>query len=94
MVDGKLFTSLNRFSNRKAAAQDVAKIALEEMSKRIKDCLSNKINDEGFPWIYEDTVFRKSIHHHSPCSSEDECGKACSYYCLVGGGASFFHIFF
>lgn len=63
VVDGKTFTSLTTFSNRKAAEQDVAKIALEGISRSIKDCISSKTGDEGFPPIYEDRVFCKSILH-------------------------------
>lgn len=52
-VDGVTYTSPNTFSHRKAAEQDVAKIALE--------CISKKIKDEGCPLINQDTVFCKSI---------------------------------
>lgn len=53
LVDGMVYTSPNTFSHRKAAEQDVAKVALE--------CISKKIRDEGCPLIREDTVFCKSI---------------------------------
>ncbi|KAK9272942.1 hypothetical protein L1049_003321 [Liquidambar formosana] len=53
LVDGAAYTSPNTFSHRKAAEQDVAKLALE--------CISKKIKDEGCPLIREDTVFCKSI---------------------------------
>ncbi|XP_057970642.1 double-stranded RNA-binding protein 5-like [Malania oleifera] len=53
LVDGASYTSPNSFSHRKAAEQDVAKLALE--------CISQKIKDEGCPLIREDTIFCKSI---------------------------------
>uniref|UniRef100_A0A5B7AKU4 Putative double-stranded RNA-binding protein 4 isoform X3 n=2 Tax=Davidia involucrata TaxID=16924 RepID=A0A5B7AKU4_DAVIN len=53
LVDGSYYTSLNTFSHRKAAEQDVAKVAL--------DGISQKRKDEGCPLIHEDTVFCKSI---------------------------------
>lgn len=53
LVDGATYTSPNTFSHRKAAEQDVARLALEFISKKIKD--------EGCPLIREDTVFCKSI---------------------------------
>ncbi|XAR51468.1 hypothetical protein NMG60_11006102 [Bertholletia excelsa] len=52
-VDGVYYTSQNTFSNRKAAEQDVAKLALDGITKKIKE--------EGCPLINEDTVFCKSI---------------------------------
>ncbi|CAK7339051.1 unnamed protein product [Dovyalis caffra] len=52
-VDGAQYTSPNTFSHRKAAEQDVAKLALESILKRVKD--------EGCPLLQEDTVFCKSI---------------------------------
>ncbi|XP_050261031.1 double-stranded RNA-binding protein 4-like [Quercus robur] len=52
-VDGATYTSPNTFLHKKAAEQDVAKIALEHISKRIRD--------EGCPLIHEDTVFCKAI---------------------------------
>lgn len=45
LVDGMVYTSPNTFSHRKAAEQDVAKVALE--------CISKKIRDEGCPLIRE-----------------------------------------
>ncbi|XP_022771936.1 double-stranded RNA-binding protein 4-like isoform X2 [Durio zibethinus] len=53
LVDGISYTSVGTFSHRKAAEQDVAKYALE--------CISKKLKDEGCPLIREDTVFCKSI---------------------------------
>ncbi|KAH7574862.1 hypothetical protein JRO89_XS02G0014300 [Xanthoceras sorbifolium] len=60
MVDGKTYTSSNTFSHRKAAEQDVAKLALK--------CISKKIKNEECPPIVEvccsvitDTIFCKSI---------------------------------
>ncbi|KAL5743429.1 hypothetical protein ACOSQ2_026545 [Xanthoceras sorbifolium] len=53
MVDGETYTSSNTFSHRKAAEQDVAKLALE--------CISKKIKTEECPLIIEDTIFCKSI---------------------------------
>ncbi|XVE72196.1 hypothetical protein DITRI_Ditri11bG0019600 [Diplodiscus trichospermus] len=53
IVDGISYTSVKAFSQRKAAEQDVAKYALE--------CISKKLKDEGCPLIREDTVFCKSI---------------------------------
>ncbi|OVA05827.1 Double-stranded RNA-binding domain [Macleaya cordata] len=52
-VDGAVYRSLNTFSHRKEAEQDVAKFAFEYISKKIKD--------ERCPLIYEDTIFCKSI---------------------------------
>ncbi|XP_059450411.1 uncharacterized protein LOC132181282 isoform X2 [Corylus avellana] len=52
-IDGVSYTSPNTFSHRKAAEQDVAKLALEGISLKIKE--------EGCPLILEDTVFCKSI---------------------------------
>ncbi|RVX07560.1 Double-stranded RNA-binding protein 1 [Vitis vinifera] len=45
LVDGATYTSPNTFSHRKAAEQDVARLALEFISKKIKD--------EGCPLIRE-----------------------------------------
>ncbi|GLT28827.1 hypothetical protein SLA2020_037310 [Shorea laevis] len=53
LVDGATYTSGNTFSVRKAAEQDVAKIALESITKKIKD--------EGCPLINEDKILCKSI---------------------------------
>ncbi|XP_022728379.1 double-stranded RNA-binding protein 1-like isoform X2 [Durio zibethinus] len=53
IVDGICYVSGETFSHRKAAEQDVAKYALE--------CITKKIKDEGCPLIPEDTVFCKSI---------------------------------
>ncbi|KAK8557661.1 hypothetical protein V6N13_008033 [Hibiscus sabdariffa] len=53
LVDGVKYTSETTFSNRKAAEQDVAKHALE--------CISKKIKDEGRSLIHVDTIFCKSI---------------------------------
>ncbi|KAH9614961.1 hypothetical protein KSS87_014116 [Heliosperma pusillum] len=52
-VDGKKYTSLKTFATRKAAEQDVAKLALEGISKSIKNCASSKTVDGGFPRIHE-----------------------------------------
>ncbi|XP_059671122.1 uncharacterized protein LOC132316666 [Cornus florida] len=52
-VDGSYYTSSTAFSNRKAAEQDAAKVALIGISKKLKD--------EGCPLISEDTVFCKQI---------------------------------
>ncbi|KAF8378626.1 hypothetical protein HHK36_029975 [Tetracentron sinense] len=53
LVDGAAYKSINTFSQRKAAEQDVAKRALE--------CISKKIKDEGCPLVSEDKIFCKSI---------------------------------
>ncbi|KAK2652434.1 hypothetical protein Ddye_012290 [Dipteronia dyeriana] len=53
LVDGETYTSSNTYSHRKAAEQDVAKLALE--------CISKKIKDEGSPLIIEDAIYCKSI---------------------------------
>ncbi|KAK1301553.1 Double-stranded RNA-binding protein 7 [Acorus calamus] len=53
VVDGLTFTSPNTFSHRKEAEQDVARLALEGLSEKVKD--------EGCPLIYADSVFCKSI---------------------------------
>ncbi|XP_068644014.1 double-stranded RNA-binding protein 4-like isoform X1 [Aristolochia californica] len=53
IVDGATYKSSQRFRNRKAAEQDVAKLALDSIMKKIKD--------EGLPQISQDTVFCKSI---------------------------------
>lgn len=37
IVDGESYTSPNSFSHRKMAEQDAARIALESLSKKIKD---------------------------------------------------------
>ncbi|KAK3218426.1 hypothetical protein Dsin_012396 [Dipteronia sinensis] len=52
-VDGETYTSSNTYLHRKAAEQDVAKLALE--------CISKKIKDEGSPLIIEDAIYCKSI---------------------------------
>ncbi|KAL4613866.1 hypothetical protein ACB092_07G012600 [Castanea dentata] len=52
-VGGATYTSPNTFLHKKAAEQDVAKIALEHISKSIRD--------EGCPLVHEDTVFCKAI---------------------------------
>ncbi|XP_077244018.1 uncharacterized protein LOC143884375 [Tasmannia lanceolata] len=53
IIDGATYTSSHTFQHRKAAEQDVAKFALDNISRKIKD--------EGCPLIAEDTVFCKSI---------------------------------
>uniref|UniRef100_A0A7N2MX72 DRBM domain-containing protein n=1 Tax=Quercus lobata TaxID=97700 RepID=A0A7N2MX72_QUELO len=56
VVDGQIYTSPNTFLQRKIAEQDVSKLALEHISKKIKD--------ERYPLtplICENTVFCKSI---------------------------------
>uniref|UniRef100_A0A1D1YDS3 Double-stranded RNA-binding protein 4 n=1 Tax=Anthurium amnicola TaxID=1678845 RepID=A0A1D1YDS3_9ARAE len=55
LVGGVMFRSSQTFAHRKEAEQDVAKVALEGVSK--------KINEEGCPLIHADTVFCKSILH-------------------------------
>ncbi|XP_048140461.1 uncharacterized protein LOC115745400 isoform X2 [Rhodamnia argentea] len=52
-VDGKSFTSPDTFPQKKEAEQNVAQIAL--------DLLSQKMKDEGCPLIHEDAIFCKSI---------------------------------
>ncbi|KAH7852439.1 hypothetical protein Vadar_024800 [Vaccinium darrowii] len=52
-VDGKYITSPNTFPHRKAAEQDVASVALASLTQKIKE--------EGYSLIREDTVFCKSI---------------------------------
>ncbi|GMP27495.1 hypothetical protein CsSME_00003458 [Camellia sinensis var. sinensis] len=52
-VDGASYTSHHVFLHRKAAEQDVARVAL--------DGITQKIKEEGSPLIREDTVFCKSI---------------------------------
>lgn len=56
VVDGQIYTSSNTFLQRKIAEQDVSKLALEHISKKIKDerCPLT-------PLICENTVFCKSI---------------------------------
>ncbi|XP_075672416.1 uncharacterized protein LOC142641972 isoform X2 [Castanea sativa] len=56
VVDGQIYTSPNTFLQRKIAEQDVSKLALEHISKKIKDerCPLT-------PLICENTVFCKSI---------------------------------
>ncbi|XVF20632.1 hypothetical protein REPUB_Repub12eG0017900 [Reevesia pubescens] len=53
VVDGICYTSGSTFPNKKAAEQDIAKYALE--------CISKKLKDEGCHIIREDTVFCKSV---------------------------------
>jgi len=53
VVDGITYSSANAYSSRRAAEQDVAKVALEGISKKINNWVSNKMNEEGFPPIYE-----------------------------------------
>lgn len=55
LLDGTAFTSPHTFAQRKAAEQDVARLALESMSRKIKS--------EGLSVIQEDTTFCKSILH-------------------------------
>ncbi|KNA16793.1 hypothetical protein SOVF_085960 [Spinacia oleracea] len=62
-VDGETYTSATACSNKKAAEQDAARIALEGISKKIKNCISKKTTEGGFPPIYQDKVFCKSILH-------------------------------
>ncbi|KAH7556958.1 hypothetical protein JRO89_XS11G0018200 [Xanthoceras sorbifolium] len=61
MVDGETYTSSNTFSHRKAAEQDVAKLALE--------CISKKIKTEECPLIIEPqsspTLKQHAVHLHS-----------------------------
>ncbi|XP_031259778.1 double-stranded RNA-binding protein 1-like isoform X2 [Pistacia vera] len=52
-VDGETYTSPNTFSHRKAAEQDAAKFALENIVKKVKD--------QGCPLITGDTIFCKLI---------------------------------
>ncbi|XP_028769852.1 double-stranded RNA-binding protein 4-like isoform X2 [Neltuma alba] len=52
-VDGKCYTSKDVFSVRKAAEQDAAKLAYEQIVSKIKD--------EGLPDIFEKTMVFKSI---------------------------------
>ncbi|KAI3430037.1 uncharacterized protein J3R85_008315, partial [Psidium guajava] len=52
-VDGKSFTSPDTFPQKKEAEQNVAQIAL--------NLLSQKMKDEGCPLIHEDAIFCKSI---------------------------------
>eukprot|EP00262_Sarcandra_glabra_P015273 TRINITY_DN466_c0_g4_i1.p1 TRINITY_DN466_c0_g4~~TRINITY_DN466_c0_g4_i1.p1 ORF type:complete len:327 (+),score=56.40 TRINITY_DN466_c0_g4_i1:66-1046(+) len=52
-IDGASYRSSQTFLHRKEAEQDVAKHALE--------CISRRIKDEGCPLIREDTIFCKSI---------------------------------
>ncbi|XP_058091759.1 double-stranded RNA-binding protein 4-like isoform X2 [Magnolia sinica] len=53
VVDGEEYESTQTFPHQKDAEQDVAKIALESIFKRIKN--------EAYSFIYEDTLFCKSI---------------------------------
>ncbi|XP_038979196.1 uncharacterized protein LOC120109534 isoform X2 [Phoenix dactylifera] len=55
LIDGVTFMSSRTFPRRKEAEQDVAKLALEGISRKIKD--------EGIPLIHADTTFCKSILH-------------------------------
>ncbi|XP_021755020.1 uncharacterized protein LOC110720324 isoform X2 [Chenopodium quinoa] len=62
-IDGETYTSMDTLTNRKAAEQDAAKHALEGISKKIKNCISKKTTEGGFPPIFQDKVFCKSILH-------------------------------
>lgn len=53
-VDGETYTS-NIFSNKKGAEQDAAKLALEGIDKKIKDCMPKKTNISGFPPVFQVT---------------------------------------
>ncbi|XP_038981575.1 double-stranded RNA-binding protein 1-like isoform X2 [Phoenix dactylifera] len=53
LIDGVTFISSRTFLHRKEAEQDVAKLALEGISRKIKD--------EGISLIHADTTFCKSI---------------------------------
>lgn len=55
IIDGVTFISPRTFPHRKEAEQDVAKLALEGISM--------KIRDEGIPLIHADATFCKSILH-------------------------------
>lgn len=63
VVDGITYASVNAHSSRRAAEQDVAKVALEGISRKINNWVTNKMNEEGFPPIYEEKVICKSILH-------------------------------
>lgn len=63
VVDGVTYASVNAYSSRRAAEQDVAKVALEGISRKINNWVTNKMNEEGFPPIYEEKVICKSILH-------------------------------
>ncbi|KAH8511436.1 hypothetical protein H0E87_008847 [Populus deltoides] len=52
-VNGAQYTSPNTFFPRKEVEQEVAKVAVESILKRVKD--------EGCPLLHEDTLFCKSI---------------------------------
>ncbi|XP_044468195.1 double-stranded RNA-binding protein 1-like isoform X2 [Mangifera indica] len=52
-VDGEAYSSPNTFAHRKAAEQDAAKFALENIVKKVKD--------QGCPLIIGDTIFCKLI---------------------------------
>lgn len=52
-VDGKTYSCLNSFSNKKAAEQEAARLALEGLSEKIKDCTSKKMTEVGFPPIHQ-----------------------------------------
>lgn len=54
-VNGAVYTSPNTFSQRKAAEQDVARIALSDITQKVND------TDDGCPLIQEDTTFCKLI---------------------------------
>ncbi|XP_058087355.1 double-stranded RNA-binding protein 4-like [Magnolia sinica] len=58
MIDGATYRSAYTFNHRKAAEQDVAKLALEHVSKRV---VERVLVDDGCPLIREDPVFCKSI---------------------------------
>ncbi|XP_021769450.1 double-stranded RNA-binding protein 3-like isoform X2 [Chenopodium quinoa] len=62
-VDGDAYTCLNSFSTRKAAEQDAARLALEGITKKIKERVSEKTTDGCFPPIHQDKIFCKSILH-------------------------------
>lgn len=55
LVDGESFVSGNTFSVRKAAEQDAARVALESITKKIKN--------ESCPLVTEDKLLCKSILH-------------------------------
>ena len=52
-VDGKTYTTPNLFSNTKIVEQEAAALALDGISKKIKDCESKKMTEGGFPTIYQ-----------------------------------------
>ncbi|KAK9277927.1 hypothetical protein L1049_027484 [Liquidambar formosana] len=91
LVGGTTYTSLLTFSNRKAAEQDAAKLALESVTKKTKD--------EGYLLLHQDPTICKLILHefavktnmeiptYTIIQSDDKCPVFVSS--LVFGGKTY-----